>query len=346
MRALALAGAAVAVAGCPGPDDACDVPAWGAVADQRDGALLSVQGGADGEVWAVGGGLGLGGALARRWDGDRWHDVDLARAPDDPRSLWWVWPDPGAPGHAWLVGEQGRIVQLGDGGAVARDAATGATLYGAWGAAADDVWIVGGVADGEATGDDDLVLRWDGAALTRVDVPARGAALFKVWGAAADDVWVSGQGGTMLHWDGAAWTDHSDELATAAPALTVHGCGPDEVYAVAGQTLHAWDGAAWAAVADAPITSTVNGVACAPGEAGGVLVVGNGGLRLRRPRGGPDAGSWIDERLDGPWDTDYHGAWLDADGGAWAAGGNFIDPTPTERRGVLAFRGCPRPGAW
>lgn len=319
----------VLLAGCPGPE--CE-DAWTALADQEAGAVLSVQGTSADDVWAVGGGLGLGGALARRWDGSRWTSIAL----DEPdRSLWWVWPE--APGRAWMVGEQGLVARE-DGTVLGEPLA--ATLYGVWGSGPDDVWIVGGIPDGAATADDDLVLHWDGVALTRVAVPVRGATLFKVWGAAADDVWVSGQGGTMLHWDGAAWTDRSAELATAAPALTVHGCDGDEVYAVAGQTLYALEAGTWTERADAPITSTVNGVSCG---ADGVLVVGNGGLRLRLDRA---TGTWSDERLEGPWDTDYHGAWLDETGAAWAAGGNFNAPAPAARRGVLAHRGCPHPARW
>jgi hypothetical protein len=317
------------LAGCPDPE--CE-DAWTALGDQQAGAVLAVQGTSADDVWAVGGGLGLGGALARHWNGDRWSEVPL----DEPdRSLWWVWPE--SPGRAWMVGEGGLVARE-DGAVIGEPLAS--TLYGVWGSAPDDVWIVGGIPDGAATADDDLVLHWDGAALTRVTVPVRGATLFKVWGAAADDVWVSGQGGTMLHWDGAVWTDRSDELATAAPALTVHGCDGDEVYAVAGQTLYALDAGVWVARDDAPITSTLNGVSCG---ADGVLVVGNAGLRLRLDRA---TGEWLDERLEGPWDTDYHGAWIDELGAAWAAGGNFNTPAPTSRRGVLAHRGCPRPARW
>lgn len=316
-------------AGCPDPE--CE-EAWTALADQDAGALLAVQGTSAADVWAVGGGLGLGGALARHWDGARWSEVPL----DEPdRSLWWVWPE--SAGRAWMVGEGGLVARE-DGTVLGEPLAS--TLYGVWGSGPDDVWIVGGIPDGAATADDDLVLHWDGAALTRVTVPVRGATLFKVWGAAADDVWVSGQGGTMLHWDGAGWTDRSAELATAAPALTVHGCDAGEVYAVAGQTLYALDAGVWVARDDAPITSALNGVACGDG---GVIVVGNAGLRLRLDRA---TGLWTDHRLDGPWDADYHGAWIDELGAAWAAGGNFNAPAPAARRGVLAHLGCPRPARW
>jgi hypothetical protein len=311
----AVAAAAALLAGCPDP--ACEL-AWRAVVDDTGGALLAVQGSAADRVWAVGGGLGAGGARARRWDGRGWSELDLG---GEPRTLWWVWPD--GDDAAWMVGERGLVLRVVGDAITPIDAGTDATLYGVWGSGGE-VWIVG---------DDDVVLRWDGRALAPVAAPARGATLFKVWGAAPDDVWVSGQRGTMLRWDGAGWTNHSAELDTLAAVLTVHGCGADEVYAVAGQALFRWNGAAWAARDDVAVTSAANGVACAGGE---VLVVGNAGLKLRI-----DGDGVVDDRLDGPWDTDYHGAWIDPGGGAWAAGGNFNTPDPPLRRGVLAHRGCP-----
>jgi hypothetical protein len=289
-----------------------------AVADRDDGALLSVQGTAADDVWVAGGGLGLGGAVLRHFDGDRWTEIEV----DDARTLWWVTPD--GVDRAWAVGEDGLIVHVEDGVAEVLDAGVTETLYGVWASAADDVWIVG---------ENDRILHWDGAAFAPAVVPDRNAILFKVWGAAPDEVWAVGQRGTVLHWNGVDWTDRS--IATTASLFTVAGCSTTEVYAVGGQSLYALEATGWVVREGVPITSAVNGVSCGGGA---VLIAGNGGLRLRL-----EDGVWIDERLDGPWDTDYHGAWLDPDGGVWAAGGNFNSPTPTSRRGVLAHLGCPQP---
>jgi hypothetical protein len=325
--------AAVMLAGCP-DDDACE-PGWTGLADDLDRVPLAVQGTSADDVWIVGGGLGLGPALARHWNGDAWRDVALAPTLG-VRSLWWVWPE--APGKAWVVGEGGAAAKL-DGTAVTdRSMATAATLYGVWGSGPDDVWLVGGIPNGRRDAEDDLVWRWDGTNLAPVaGVPSRGATLFKVWGAAADDIWISGEGGTMLHWDGAVFTDHSAELATPASVLTVHGCGADDVWAVAGQGLYHWNGATWTRRADAALGSSSNGVTCGAER---VLVVGNAGLKASLDR---TSGIWTDDRRGPPTATDLHGAWLDPAGRAWAVGGNFNQPGATSRVGQVGIDGCPHP---
>jgi hypothetical protein len=335
----------LALAGCPADEPACE-PGWRGLADALPGAALSVQGTAADDVWIVGGGLGLGGPLVRRWDGDRWRALDVTAAIG-ARSLWWVWPETrasaaggGATGAAWLVGEAGAVVRVAgaSGALVDHSMPTAATLYGVWGAAPDDVWIVGGIANGRRDAEDDLVWRWDGAELTpAAGVPARGATLFKVWGSAADDVWISGEGGAMLHWDGATFTDHSGELATLSSVLTVHGCAADDVWAIAGQALYRRDGAAWARRTDVTLGSAANGVACGRER---VLVVGNAGLKASLDRA---TGAWTDDRRAPPTFTDLHGAWIDPAGRAWAVGGNFNQPGATARTGAAGVDGCPAP---
>jgi hypothetical protein len=332
-RGMLAAAAAVALGGCP-DDEACD--GWASLAE-LDRAVLSVQGTNADDVWVVGGGLGLGGPMAAHWDGVRWtrHDPDGATGAD---TLWWVWT--ASDGTVWMVGERGLVVRRrGDDVTVDR-IATDATLFGVWGSAPDDVWIVGGQPGGGGEPEDDFVRRWDGTAFQPVvGVPARGATLFKVWGSGAGDVWLSGEGGGMLHATAAGVVDHSSELSTAAPALTVHGCSASEVYAVAGQNLYAWDGTRWMRRSEPAFGSVANGVSCG---ASGVLVVGNAGLKLFWDRA---SGAWTDERASAPSGVDLHGAWFDDAGRAWAVGGNFNAPMPTSRRGVVGARGCPRPSS-
>lgn len=334
MRTLpALAALAMVGANCADPPCASG---WTALADDLDRVPLAVQGTGIDDVWVVGGGLGAGGALARRWDGERWTAPNVTAALGPTRSLWWVWPE--APGAAWVVGEAGAVARLDGGGTIDRSLATTATLYGVWGSGPSDVWVVGGVANGRRDADDDLVWRWDGARLAPVaGVPSRGAALFKVWGSGPGDVWISGEGGTMLHWDGDAFTDHSAELATVASVLTVHGCAGDDVWAVAGQGLYHWDGAAWTRRTDVTLGSTASGVACHPSR---VLVVGNAGLKLSLDRA---TGAWTDQRAAPPTATDLHGGWIDPAGRAWAVGGNFNQPGTPARVGAVGVDGCPRP---
>jgi hypothetical protein len=315
-RALAAAWL-VALAGCP--DRTCET-GWTVIADRDDGALLSVQGTSEHDVWVAGGGLGLGGAILRHFDGDRWTEIAI----DDDRTLWWVTPD--GPDRAWAVGEDGLIVHVADGVAEVRDAGVAATLYGVWASAPDDVWIVG---------EGDLLLHGDGTTFAHSIAPVRDAILFKVWGAAADDVWVGGQRGTLLHWDGQTWTDRS--VATPVSILTVAGCGASSVYGVGGQTFFEIHADRVDVAQSEAFRSALDGVTC---RASGtyVQVVGNGGLRLLLADE-----QWEDHSFEDGWDTDYHSVWSSPEGNTWAAGGNFNDPAPTRRRGVLTHDGCPHP---
>ncbi|MED5374689.1 MAG: hypothetical protein VX899_26965 [Myxococcota bacterium] len=102
-----------------------------------------------------------------------------------------------------------------------------------WGAASDDVWIVGGQED------QGLLLRGAPGAWESVALPDDTPMLTWVSGQAADDVWVAGLGGTLLHWDGASFTDHSQPIEGAF--WGVHPLG-DQVLAVGGQFRQIGDG--------------------------------------------------------------------------------------------------------
>jgi hypothetical protein len=92
------------------------------------------------------------------------------------------------------------------------DDAPGALLAG-WGASEDDVFLVGGGLG--AAGSGALALHWDGAAWRALDTAGRGDTLWWVWGAGPNDVWMVGENGLVLRWDGAALTQvPSGTLAT------------------------------------------------------------------------------------------------------------------------------------
>jgi hypothetical protein len=303
---------------------------WRALRSDLDRSVLSVWGRADDDVYLVGGSLGApGGAIALHWDGKKLDEIPTGMKD----TLWWVWGSPQGT-DVWMVGENGTIVRW-DGAHVSEVASgTAAHLYGVWGTASDDVYIVGG-RPGPDEGPDDVILHWDGKALTPVAVPARGAAFFKVWGASGDDLWVSGEAGTMWHRRAGAWVDESSQIATQATLSTVHGCSASEVYTVGGQHVWRFDGSRWAPVGT-EIQAFAAGVSC--GQAG-VLVVGSGGLKLRLDR---TTGAWTDETLDAPYDTDFHGSWVSPGGQDWAVGGNYVAPVSQidKRIGVVALRTC------
>jgi trimeric autotransporter adhesin len=82
----------------------------------------------------------------------------------------------------------------------AYDTSGGGSLSGVWGAAPDDVWIVGGDENsGEAW-------HFDGSSWSAGTLPADTPLLVWVHGRSAGDVFAVGLDGAAIHWDGAAWT--------------------------------------------------------------------------------------------------------------------------------------------
>lgn len=329
---LQLLVAAVALAGGCG-DEPC-APGWHAVfePEELDRPILALWGrpGSD-EVYAVGGPVraDLLDTLAMRWDGRRWTDL----APGTRETLWWVWGPPEG-GAVWMVGERGLVLRWDGARFETLPTGTSATLFGVWGTAGDDVWIVGGTPGGGAAAPNDVVLHWDGARFTAGDAPAPlGAAFFKVWGSGPDDLWVVGEAGTVQHRTAAGWS--RVDLGARAALTTVHGCGPGDVWVVGGQAVYHWDGQTWRTETTPP--AGANGVFCTARE---VLVVGNGGLKLRLDR---DAGTWTDDTFEPPFYDDFHAAWIAPSGDLWAAGGNYNAPVIAGRRGMLGFHGCPIP---
>ncbi|HEX6275022.1 MAG TPA: hypothetical protein VFZ53_18395, partial [Polyangiaceae bacterium] len=130
--------------GCGGDDADTDAePRWSVVAEALPGALFSVTGTADDDVWVVGADRGddAGPSIAH-FDGSNWeiHDSGL-RAGD----LFWV--------HAF---EDGPVYTAGTNGALLRyDGDAFETVptpaerdvWGVWGADPNDVWAVGGDAN-------------------------------------------------------------------------------------------------------------------------------------------------------------------------------------------------------
>ena len=318
-------GAGAGGAGAGGAGGAAPQPAWQIVLAEADldGVVLSVWGSGPDDVYAVGGPLGNSGptSLVMHFDGSAWRRLE----PGGTETYWWVGGS--APDDVWMVGEAGRVTRWDGATFTEYPSGTTATLWGVWSAGPDEAWAVGGT-PGDAPGDDDVVLRWDGAAWAPDPLPAPplGRALYKVWGATPDDLYVVGEAGVMWRRLGGQWT----LLPEIAPStlFTVAGCGADDIWAVGGQHVLRSDGDAFATV-DIALTNQVNGVACGP--PGSVLLVGTGGRKQRLV-----AGPGVDDFFDLPHD-DLHAAWSDGQGAFWAAGGDFFtSPAAGPRRGVVA----------
>lgn len=305
---------------------------WRTILEGLDTTLLSVWGTGPDEVFAVGGSMGNGFASAiHHYKKGTWKTLTTHRED----TFWWVTGTSAQ--DVWFVGDHGKIVHF-DGEAFREDpSGTTATLFGVWAATPSHAWAVGGTPEGGTQKPNDVVLHFDGNHWTSVSLPEKvGRAYYKVWGTSPSDVYLVGEAGTIWHKRGDAWTREPNPAT--GTLLTVTGCGPSEVYAVGGRDVLRSDGSTWTRVS-VNLFNDVNGVACAkPGE---VVIVGAGGMKQRLT-----GGTWQDDFGTKPY-RDLHGAWADARGGYWAAGGDFFSGAKpgVKRQGVLAHFGASPPQA-
>jgi len=158
----------------------------------------------------------------------------------------WCWTNPipqgqsllgawaAAPDDIWAVGGQGTILH-GDGRTWSLvPSGTDDQLIGIWGAAPDDIWTIGAGTP--------IILHWDGTAWSTF--LAGTTYVTAIDGTASNDVWVGAYPGAMLHWDGTAWTTIA--FPSELPANAISARTPDDAWAVghAGMIVH-WDGTAW-----------------------------------------------------------------------------------------------------
>jgi len=281
-------------------------------------ALLSVWGLAHDDLWITGADTGDGtGPWVVRGTAEGFWRFDLRSVDPSGGHIWWAHgPDEAT---VFLVGEGGRAFRYSRASdqVIAIATGTDATLYGVWGASADEVWAVGGYVhprSGPAT-----VVRITPFGPEVQNLPegiADNVTLFKVWGSAADDVWVIGERGTVLRWDGSRW---SYQPVDGRPRLvTLHGAGADDMVAVGGSNqavILERAGGAWTAASPGPYP-LLNGVFVAPG--GDALAVGVLGSVFRRT-----SGAWA-PISEVPVFKDWHAVWVDPRGDAWLVGGNLL----------------------
>jgi hypothetical protein len=293
------------------------------------GALYSVWGPSADDLYAVGGQTlsdRTTEAAMLRFDGTQWHQVEL---PADTPKLHWVF---GVQDARFIVGDDGVVMhRRGDDDAVSwtrADCGTQLPLWGVWGSAPDDVWIVGG--DGFHR--PPVLCHHDGTGFTPVSPPelsVRSRAFFKVWGFASTDVWLVGHLGVILHYDGSTWVEQPS--GTGAALISLWGTSPDEVLAVGGHSdgvLARFDGAMW--TSETLLEGTgLNGTWM--GDDGDALVVGAHGLTARVTAGTLEP---IIEESDTR--VLLH-AVFSVDGRAFAVGGSIDEPPPWT--GIIRERG-------
>lgn len=332
------------LAGCPsspspdgggGQGGGSAEPDWQVIFDEGklDRALLSIWGSSSKDVYAVGGPLGNTGfeALVLRYDGSKWSDLRAGGSD----TFWWVHGSSSS--DVWMVGERGRIAHYDGSNFVEHVSGVTATLWGVFAFSPTDVWAVGGTPEGNAAGEDDLVLHYDGTQWQRQALPGASLnrALFKVWGTSANHLYIVGEAGIIWQRSEAGFELVSSGALTQETLFTVTGCG-DEVFAVGGRDVFRQSGGSPFAKLDVSFGNNINGVACA--RPGSVAVVGFGGQKKRLAEG-----QWVDDFLKPP-SGDLHAVWADETGAFWTVGGNFItQPKPNApRNGIVARYGAGR----
>jgi hypothetical protein len=303
-----------------------DDPHWSLPLASLDRVPLSVAQPSKDEVWIAGGALGSSGdALLMRYVDGAWRAIPAGTTA----TLWWVFAPLST--QVYAVGERGTFLHWDGANLVADTIPTTATLFGVWGVAGEDLWVVGGVPD-----DSGVILHRDATGWHDLTPPGAAGAFFKVWGTASDDVYVCGQLGALWHWDGAALVSVAPAGLGRAPLLTVAGDRADNIYVVGGLgnavVLH-FDGSAWTRVSD-PLLDAAPGVAgvAVDSSDGTAWLVGAAGLKLRGR-----TGAWRDES-EAATRADLHA--VNATGGSvFAVGGNYFAPAGAARTGVVAHYG-------
>lgn len=305
---------------------------WRGVLEQLPGAMLSVWGTSDANVYTVGADARDGtGPLALRFDGTRWSRIETGLRRG---TLWWVYG--AAPDAVYMVGSGGTVLRhdptSGRSEAMPTPDAA-ATLFGVWGSSARDVWAVGGVS-ASSTG---VIWHYDGSSWRSVEAPdGLGAreTFFKVWGNSARDVWIVGTNSVTLHWDGARWSSVAVPTDARGALFTVHSRGAERIAVggtVSGTILEA-QGTGWRRVAlsDAP---KLNGVWIP--EGGNPVAVGAQGAVYTR-----SGGVWRETARRPQTSLEFHGVWRSPEGTVWAVGGQVSSEPLTD--GVVYRFGAPR----
>ncbi|MCA9624372.1 MAG: hypothetical protein KC731_35360 [Myxococcales bacterium] len=326
-----LAGAVFACGDEPGPPGTGGggaggmAPTWTLVHDKLPGALLSVWGTSESDVWTVGGDARDGtGPLVLHYDGTAWSRVETGLTAGD---LWWVYGFEGGP--IFMGGAGGVILRYAGGQFETMTTPGTGTVFGLWGATPTDMWAVGGVLDKEGFAWRLVSDMWTPEpSLPAADV--MDAAVWKVFGRAAGDAVLVGSSGLAYTWDGDALAPA--QTGVGSSLFTVHATASRYV-AVGGLAtgiIVENDGGGWQDVFPGGALNGLTGVVLA-GEEGGYAVGQFGSIYER------SAAGWQESDVDLGIQLDLHGVWADPQGGAWAVGGRTASFPLVE--GLLLYRG-------
>lgn len=277
------------------------------------GWIMNVHGPASGSLYAVGGEFNETGGRMVHYDGSAWSPVDLSGSYP---LLNWVYAF--SDDDVIVVGNGGTVLRWDGSDWAENTVPTEQDLWGVWGAAPDDIWVVGGNGTEES---DRVVLRFDGSDWTEAEIPelARpGVAQFtKVWGSSADQVVIVGQKGAVLRWDGTEFTE--DGTGLGVDLVSVWGVGPDR-FAIAGGrgngVVARWDGNDWATYGQEDYIPGLNGVWM--GDEQTIYVAGTQGELGRL-----DFDTLQYERIEVDTELDFHAIFGRAGGTITAVGGSL-----------------------
>ena len=237
--------------GCPQPpadDSGQDQPGgdltpktftwYSAFNPQNVGVLSAVWGTGPSDVFVVGGTFDQGEVYY--FNGQTWAAMEVPNVP----LLVWVFGF--AHDNVYAVGVGGGVVHYDGNKWTALDAGTTDDLWGIWGRAPNDMWIVGG-----RTGEGDPVLmHFDGVNFTPVAVPNNdrdATSLFKVWGIGSKLLAV-GEHGLIISYDGSAWSQMPAGADADEDFVSLWGTSEDNIVAVGGRTsarIAVYNGESW-----------------------------------------------------------------------------------------------------
>jgi hypothetical protein len=181
------------------------------------------------------------------YDGSYAELTPVYALPDDGRLLA-VWA-PG-PSAQWAIGD-GRVLRYDRASVEWTDQLAEASgPHALWGAAEDDVYVIGGAE----------LLHFDGRAWSTVEGIRPGSSS-QVWGLGSDDVWVTGvlteRADGIAHRGAGGWAFDDDRVS--APLVAQDGTASDDVWGVGhGGTIARWDGEDWELVDETPSTGTTS----------------------------------------------------------------------------------------
>ena len=311
--------AALALSACSDDDGGGPPPAWQVVHEDLDGALLSVWGSAEDDVWTVGGDAGDG-PMAMHWDGSAWDTLDTGTSGD----LWWVFGFAGGPVYMGGAGGQILVYEGGSFDEMTTPVAT-PVVFGIWGCSPDDVWAVGGNYGGGMGG---FAWHLEGGEWVSQPLPdGEVRPVWKAFGKSCDDVRFVGEGGLSFSWDGSGFTPEATGVGESLFTVALDGDRYVAVGGISGIVLED-EGGGWEdrSPDGAP---GFNGVCAGDGEA---YAVGQFGAVYRRD----SDGTWVEDTAP-PTQETLHACWVDPSGGLWAVGGQVLAAPLV--RGVMVYRG-------